>query len=338
MSRSSVFLLATLSIAVLADSLPATAPAVEPTPPLQLTLRLDRSDYLEREPIFADWVLTSNRESVRVPADAARRILYFEYREGRGRWYPIGRAVTICGGQAPPTISLARGRSLSSWGDLRGDFKGFGGIGSFSLRAVCQTGLFAEGETDRYTPVTVRSNEVTFRVGAATGAEEAAVKLIHKLIPRVQLPEDDADTYRDPDEARLARLHRQQEYETELEQRRNSWPFRPGVSDAVLSKTKAPRFHVAARIYLGISWFGAEDDELRRKSTAHLRFVLTSKHSSHFVKGLASLQLLRWKLTEDGDKAKMEAKEMARKVLKDYANTAIADETQKLLDRHQAKK
>lgn len=223
------------------------------------------------------------------------------------------------------------------WGNVRGDYYGFGVRGTFGLRAVCCTAYFEPHDEARYTLVTVTSNEVVLRVLEAKGAEAHAVKLIRDAFPEQPvLPDPDA---RDPDSERaLAELlRRRREAAEEAETRRGNWMWKPQVAERVRREGKSHLFAAAARFYGSVYVRAPEDGGVRRRLEGLLEPAPEPDALSPFMRGLLEVALVRWKLAQQDGKVRAEALALAERLLKDHAGTAIAQETEELLARAKAK-
>jgi hypothetical protein len=265
---------------------------------------------------------------MRVALFAHARV-HFECQPAEGKPFVLYDPIISCGDGIRRVVYLDSGRDLKHWDNLREGFVGLYGTDTFSVRVVCElSSLHSHRETPEEKHV-VRSNWVRFTVVEAKGEELQAIHLIARHLPRRQDAETPVEKFTQ---------EQKKERQAERNNRRDLWLYCSEALHDVLNETKSPRFRVAALLQGGWRFPGDLDDaESTRKAIADLTFVRSSHASSRFVKGLATLSLLRWRLFESSARAAKEANALARELTTDYADTALADEAIKVVEAHRKK-
>jgi hypothetical protein len=233
----------------LASPLGAAPLPAKPPAPVRLTVTLDRTAYLPREPIWVDWALTNAEPrllNLRPPIAGLQ--LDFECTDEHGRTelvrYP---------GPGPDLnirqyIPLGEGQFIRGWLNLRERHRGLYGTGKFKLRGVFSI-VYDYGDPYKREYRYVRGNEVAFSVVAPEGADADVVKLVDdelfkdlkpdlfKTPGLFQVPPED------PDERR--------QMERVWEDLAEQWLDRWETSKQVLDRTKSDRFGAAAAFGMG---------------------------------------------------------------------------------------
>lgn len=333
-------------------------PPVSPdlgTKPVGLIISLDRASYLEFEPIFVECALWNNQEeAVSVFAGGPMLFTSFKGNDGDGNGFAIGRGYTVCLAGPPPAESLAPGKCVRGWVDLRDWGWGkrpwnpnridssapgyrppppvpFSRTASLSLHAYNSTSY--RGLDGNWSDTS--SGKVSFRIVAAQGEDAKAAKLIEGMAGTKRFSPDDVGNHY---------LHPGSE---------GVW-HDPELCRRILRKTKSPRFSAVANFYLGYSKVGelssfvaglASGGTLDRQqpnptllgyqkeAAEYLEACINSEGASPYMRGLARYYLLHARMEADPKTTPGEIKRLAETLIKDYPNTYMAQEAQKILDK-----
>jgi hypothetical protein len=273
---------------------------------LKLVLWLDRKEYLEREPVLAEWGLVNNsRRTLRVAGQPHWRGLRFEWRQGDGEWLPLRSRLWRCGTGIPAHEDLPAREGVWAWIDLRGGYAGLPTTGKFAVRAVVEAKVFlTENDTIGFT---LASDEVHVESKRARNEDAKAVKIIQDRIPLPYVPLPTGRVDEDADAAdRYVRAIACCD----------DWGSSKEISQELLNKTYSARFHVAARFSCGRT-------AIRNEAAA-----------SALMKGLAALERAWTELYEGG---KQDAIRQALKLIETHPDGVVAYEARKIARRTSAK-
>ena len=284
-----------------------SAPAPVPKDPLVLSLELDRSSYLQQEPIFLDLRLTNaSEERLHLPALAIYMNLRFEVQPEKGK------AVELRGmGHAPDVTKL-----LFVWLESRrtqraslvlqhygrpDDFT----TGSFTVRAVCDIAYAKSGKKSDAVPLRLTSDLVKFSVQPPSAAEKETVAYLRGL----------------PGERGWS-----------------TWYYLSESLEHVEKTTRSPRFRALSRCFLGRLEFGVTRngaiyaDGDRAAARKRIREVMASPYASGHLKRMAASQLPATFYEEKQPGSAYRTAEALRSFIAEYPETVLADGARKAFD------
>src|SRR5262245_49818543 len=164
-TRSTLLLAAFSSLVLTVMAVAAPAPTRRPARPvdegLKLVLRLDRGEYLEHEPILAEWGLLNTSRHVLTLPGWARFGGTYEWRQGEGNWVPLRMLGRRCGTGVPDRCDLPAKQAWWGRTGLRESFAGLPTTGKFSVRAVMWTRIYLGNTNEDPIEVTLVSDEIT---------------------------------------------------------------------------------------------------------------------------------------------------------------------------------
>jgi hypothetical protein len=285
---------------VVSGSPVVAAPLPERWCPLEMTLALDRPEYLPGEPIIARLTLTNRaRETLLVPSTALSA--WFECSPADGTYESLRTSSISCGTGRPPLFPLLAGQTLSRRIDVSGRWLVPVRPGRYALRATGDVAFCHKSIEDAVSyPVT--SNAVAFEIVAATGAEADAFHLIEQwVMEKVREPAGSSPSER-ADIAELRAYYWM------------AWCYEGGPRGRILESTNADRYQAAILA-------------IRYPDYAYFSSAL-----SEDGKVLAALYAMRQSTREAGAAARDATRYWADLLVRDYPDSVEAHEAREFLN------
>jgi hypothetical protein len=281
----------------------ATAPLPRRHAPLELTLRIDRDNYIPHEPIFADVSLTNVSGK---PLGIMQKGIYvgleFQVRPERGEWTYISDGIIRCWfGRYLPFDWWQPGQAMRIERLVREEVRDQLAPGRYRLRVSSRVPRWyarwqAEPDLD---PVV--SNDVGFVVRTPDAAERETIAFLDEKLKE--------------------------------RSRWRFWLYVPERLEEIERTTRSGRFRTLVRLHRG-EWVGglAGTEPDAPEQHRRLRAVLSSPDASDHMKGKAAYRLAVSSYDPKRPGSGYRVAEALRLVIDGNYNTSIADDAKRALD------
>lgn len=277
---------------------------------VELTILINRDTYIHREPVIVEWSLfnTAKRDLNLCGYIEHGHAMKFSCTDKSGK--SLGLAKIINCPKDPQPTPFPQSTTIKGWLDLGWTYEL--PVGEYTFNALLDTSIF-NGWKEIWLGQS-KSNEIKFRVEAATGEDEKAVKLMEMTMEKIQ------------SKTSASALNRQEFHE------------------AVISLTDSPRFVPLSNFYLAYNKLGRGELKVQPEDIVVIAdFQLQDcikTTDNPYLKGLARYYLLRTKAmypwAENDFFPLSDAEKLVQEIQKEHPATYAAQEAPKVLEKLKA--